>query len=435
MHELPPETIRDAIQRAARTMRLGHVPIDRLVYTRWLTTTDALPVVIVNLDMADLEKPSARLLGRDMRHEIGTHLGGVLVLPSNHSGARYVIFLRKPRLPETVPCPENLPAQTFALGVTIDEHLHLPVARMQNVLAGGAPGSGKSTFLHLLAGQAAGKGYRLFLADPQENTFAPGAWEGLAALPVASSPAAFQALLESLLEIFAERSVQFAAQTPVCPDIETYNRTAEEPLPRLMLLVDEANTFLVDKTIQNKLADVARQGRKYGLTVVLAAHDWRAASISKGLSANFTTRLTFRVDDATSGQVVLLSPKLGKAAMNLRHPGRGIGRFPGYGIRLFQACLPPEMPSGVRDASAPLLTRREREILEHIRAHGGKATLEVLQAYGLGQREARRLQAAWLERGLLVRDPMQGNACVLAAEWHAGVLPDKPDKADKADKA
>ena len=430
MPELPPETILQAIRRTARQMRLNRVPVTRLVYTEWMTTGGPLPVAIVLLDLEGLQTPSARLLSPSVRHEIGTHLGGVPVLPSNHSGARYVILLRKPRLPEAVPCPADLPADILPLGVTIDERLHLHPEALQNALIGGAPGSGKSSMLRLLALTALRHGWSLFLADPQENTFSPAEWEGRAALPPAASPAAFRALLERILETFAERSAHFASQTPVCRDLAAYNRTAARPLPHLMLLVDEANTFLADKSTRSALADVARQGRKYGLTVVLAAHDWRAESVPRGLSASFATRLTFRVDDDTSGQVVLLSRKLGRAAMRLRHPGRGIGRFPGYGIRLFQAYLPPEMPETPPPGERlPPFSAQERALLAHIRAHAGKATLAVLQAYGLGQREARRLQADWLERGLLVRDPMQGNACVLSARAR------EPDKADKPDKA
>ncbi len=404
MESLPPKAIQQAIDKVARQARLGRVPIERIIYTQWDTTGGILPVVIVPLDLGGMERPSARLLSESVRHEIGTHLGGALVLASNHSGARYVIFPHRPRLPERLPCPPSPAQDTFPLGVTIDERLHLHADSLQNILIGGAQGSGKSTFLHLLARTALGHGWQLWLADPQENTFSAAEWGLYTAVQPAASPAAFLALLERLHTVYRQRSALFAAGERPCRNLTEYNRRAEIPLPRIALLVDEANTFLAERSIREAMADVSRQGRKYGVLLALAGHDWRGETIPKGLSANFKTRITFRVDDDTSGQVVLLSRKLGQAALRLRHPGRGIGRIPGVGIRLFQACLPPEMPLPERREPAPPLNDADFERVRAAAPQGQVTIALIAKTLGLSEWQARRRQERWSALGWIARN-------------------------------
>jgi hypothetical protein len=48
--------------------------------------------------------------------------------------------------------------------------------------------------------------------------------------------------------------------------------------------------------------------------------------------------------------------------------------------------------------------------------HGGRLTIDVLRAYGLGQGEARRLQSDWRVRGWAENDPQQGNGLYMTAK-------------------
>ena len=82
--------------------------------------------------------------------------------------------------------------------------------------------------------------------------------------------------------------------------------------------------------------------RKWGVVIVLAAHNWRAKDVSRGLFAMFRQPGCFRVADDTSGAVALNSRRWGKQAMKLRQPGRGILLLDGR-YQVFQAYrLSPE---------------------------------------------------------------------------------------------
>ncbi len=401
---LPAERIQQAIATAWRQKNLGkaQTAVAQVIYTDFPLLEDTIPVAIARLNPLALERPSGAVLAKSVCHEIGTLLGGAVVLPSNHSGARYVIFPHRPHLPDNLPYPDAVPPHVFPLGVSVDERLHFHAHEMQNILVGGAPGSGKSTFLRTLAITALRHQHELYLADPQENTFSKAEWAAYAALPPAGSHAAFDELLDRLLDAYRQRGELFSGSPPF-RNLDEYNRSAEQPLPHITVLVDEANTYLVNRTTQNVLADVTRQGRKYGVTVVVAAHDWRSDSIPKGLSANFRVRISFRTDDDTSGQVVLLSRSWGSRTMALKHPGRGIGRFPGKGLRVFQAYLPPEMPAPSRNPSISPFDDDFRRVCAA--APDGKVTIaRIARCLGISEWQARKQQDHWAALGWIIRD-------------------------------
>ena len=102
---------------------------------------------------------------------------------------------------------------------------------------------------------------------------------------------------------------------------DDYNRSRAARPARLMLT--RAARFIDPGTVPSQ-GD--RRGRKWGLSIVLAAHNWRAKDVSRGLSAMYPTRVCFRVADDTSGMVALNSRRWGKQAMNIstQHTGRGI---------------------------------------------------------------------------------------------------------------
>ena len=410
---LPVERIQQAIATAWRQKRLGdaRTAVAQVIYTDMPLLEGTLPVAIARLNPLALERPSGAVLAKGVCHEIGTLLGGAVVLPSNHSGARYVIFPHRPHLPDNLPYPEQVPPHVFPLGVSVDEHLHLHARDVQNILVGGAPGSGKSTFLRLLAVTALRHGHELYLADPQENTFSRAEWAPYAALPPAGSQAAFDNLLARLLDVYRQRGERFSNPSGGRPfrNLDEYNQSAGEHLPHITVLVDEANTYLVNRATQNVLADVTRQGRKYGVMVVVAAHDWRSDSIPKGLSANFRVRISFRTDDDTSGPVVLLSRTWGSRAMTLKHPGRGIGRFPGLGLRVFQAYLPPQMPpppDAHRTNAVPPSVPADADF-ERVRAAStdGSITISLIaDTLDLSEWQARKRQDTWAALGWIVRE-------------------------------
>jgi hypothetical protein len=291
-----------------------------------LTERDGLVALAVFLDVNRLDGRLEAYCSADTIHHISTAIKGQRVFLSNSTGLRYVVVFTQPRtLPTDVTYPDQLDRDTFPLGEGY--HGVVLTRKLRNVLVAGEPGSGKSNFLLVLAHTAHSSGWQLFLTDPDVHTFNPDAWNGIAALPVAESAADLVALLEKIEAEIARRKALFQTISDggLPPaDLDAYNRLATKPLPKLMFLADEANSYFDHKDILTRLEDLSRRGRKWGLSIVLAAHNWRSSDVPRGLSAMFPTRVCFRVADDTSGTVALNSRRWGKQAMKISQPGRGI---------------------------------------------------------------------------------------------------------------
>lgn len=353
-------------------------------------------------------------------HQLSTALGGRPVLLSNHTGLRYGILMsEKPKLAFPVDYPEDTPLGTVPLGRTLNGTLHPQASKLMNVLVGGEQGSGKSTLLHLFAYAAHHNGWQAYAADPRSMTF-DETWNGILRAPVADKVEGVFDVLDILDREMERRAALFRSArgegSLPAGSIDAYNAMVdrEEKLPRIFFLVDEANTFLANDRLQKRVEDLSRQPRKFGIHFVLAGHNWRDADVSRGLSANFHTRISLRVADDTSGRVVLNNPRWGKAMMKVNQPGRAVvfldGRFTRTQFyRLDDERIIQMLLSG--SGPAPALSDRERELAERaILETDGKISREVLTGWGMGWQEASRLMERWNARGWSEKDPQRANA-------------------------
>jgi hypothetical protein len=274
----------------------------------------------------------------DVFHSLSTALGGRPVILSNSTGMRYAILLSaKPTLPKSVDFPggdvvERLGRDNFALGEGFRGPVRANAREWISMLIAGAPGSGKSTFLRSLAHTARLNGWQLYLVDPDGNTFSE-VWNAAAAMPVGGSlEDALQVLgrvegeIERRVVLFQEAAERNPNGLPPV-DLDAYNAMVPDQLPRVALIIDEANTYMGDKGVAGSLSEIARRGRKWGVHIILAGHNWRAKDVSRELSAMLQTRLCLAVADDTSGEVVLGSHRWGQYAMQIQTPGRAVLRF------------------------------------------------------------------------------------------------------------
>lgn len=340
-------------------------------------------------------------------HQISTLVDGRPTLLSNTTGLRYAVLLTPPpTLPDGIPYPENIAPERVPMGQSIHNVVDAPIGKLRNILIAGDPGSGKSNLELSLAHTARRNGWSLYLSDPDGHTFNPDMWNPLAYVPVAQSP---EQLLDVLGQIEAEiarrqalyRQARQEGQLPA--DLEAYNHIVPTPLPRMMLIVDEANSYFDHKELFTLLTDLARRGRKWGLHLVLAGHNWRAKDVPRSLSAMFPTRICFQVADDTSGVVVLNSRIWGKRAMHLKPPGRAILLLEGQ-YQFFQAYRAPEVSPRVENVS-PLTALEVRFIsyaLEHLE---GKFIVnrlaEAFAGEGVTSHQVKTLAQAWERRGWL----------------------------------
>lgn len=377
-----------------------------------LTEDKRLVWLVIFLDVSALDGRLEGYCSPEVVHHMQTALNGKHVFLSNSTGLRYMVLLSKPpALPADLLYPEEVEKGIFPLG----QGFYGPVLprRLGNVLICGAPGSGKSNFELILAHTAHRNGSMLYLADPDGHTFNPDAWNAVACAPVAGSPDELMGLLELIEAEIARRKALFQTISDggLPPaDLEAYNRLATQPLPTITLIVDEANSYFDHKGILARLEDLSRRGRKWGLTITLAAHNWRAADVPRGLSAMFSTRVCFRVADDTSGAVVLNSRRWGKQAMKLRQPGRGILLLDGR-YQVFQAYrLSPEQErSGLATKAdmSPLSEIESSLVVHAVEQLDGRFIVNQLAAafakQGVTNYRVSKLAEAWEQRGWLTK--------------------------------
>jgi len=375
----------------------------------------------------------------NIAHQLSTALSSafgskraIRVITANHTGLRYcVLFGNPPTLPKRAEFNDFGERDVFRFGMGLRGEVTLPARLMKNVIIGAAQEMGKSNILRLVAHQVRAFGWLLYLADSQAHTFNPDVWNGIAAHPVASSTDQVLVLLSSLRGVLDDRAAQFrvAAAGGIPPaDIDAYNamvvsvrrddHAATQPptLPRVLFAIDEASTPLQDKRVFKELAALLREGRKFGLHIIMAGHEWHKEVIPAEANDMLQTRIALPMIDENSGYVVTRSRTWGKWVIG-KQAGRGVLRTNVYTPIQFYLVTPEreaEWLAPTKTVSASPLTDKESALVKRsIEEADGKMTLGLLTGWGVGQREARRLVETFEARGWLVQDAARGNARVI----------------------
>lgn len=431
------------LQRAERiASSIDHVMGDELgletPQNYYLLRDGPFVLLLGVMDVQNLRGSIHKYTRDELLHQISTALGGLRVVLSNHSGLRFAVSMTKPTLPTQVDLTElRAEKDVIPFGVSLRGSAHVHARKIVNLIVGGSQDSGKSTFLRLLAHVNRAYGNALYLADPYAHTFNPDVWNRFTAAPVAGNRADVLRLIEAMQAEIESRSAAFrsAAVKGIVPeDIDEYNQMTGESLPRLWLIGDEMNGLLSDRVMQERMTELARGGRKWGVHVALAAHTWRDADIPRGLSAMFPSRLCLRVADDTSGRVTLGDSRRGREPMKFRTQGRAILLANGMYQKVQLYYVSPEQQrawlgtevSGQRSAVSPL-PQDEMELVERSLSDAeGRLSIPLLVSWGKSEREARDLVELWERRGWLEKDAARKNARYLT-EKLMGILSPKGD--------
>ena len=159
--------------------------------------------------------------------------------------------------------------------------------------------------------QALRNGVEVYFADFMGGVDFPKVWHQKCRMCFAEEDLCN--ILDQLVEELERRKSAFKALG--CPNIDTYNETTEQPLPRLIFACDEVAEML-DKTgadnerkkllaqIENKLYTIARQGRAFGIQLILATKRPEATLIPGQIRNNMDFRVCGRADSVLS-QIIL----------------------------------------------------------------------------------------------------------------------------------
>lgn len=248
---------------------------------------------------------------------IETALGITIVKLTYAKGKSRVLVYAVPAgddLPEKLEWKDSyLSPKSFVLtlGKSYTGPVTVNLAHIPHILLGGSTGSGKSVLLKLLLMQALRKGAEVYIADFKGGVDFPKVWHQKCRMCFAEEDLCN--ILDQLVEELERRKSAFKALG--CPNIDAYNEIAERPLQRLIFACDEVAEML-DKTgadserkkllsqIESKLSTIARQGRAFGIHLILATQRPDAAIIPGQIRNNMDFRVCGRADSVLS-QIIL----------------------------------------------------------------------------------------------------------------------------------
>lgn len=251
------------------------------------------------------------------RLAIETALGITIVKLAYDKGKSRVLVYAVPAgddLPEVLKWKESyLSPKSFVLvlGESYTGPVTVNLAHIPHILLGGSTGSGKSVLLKLLLMQALLKGAEVYIADFKGGVDFQKVWHEKCRMCFTEEDLRYT--LGQLVTVLEYRKSEFRALG--CPNIDAYNDVAESSLPRLIFACDEVAEML-DKTgadnerkkllaqIENKLSTIARQGRAFGIHLILATQRPDATIIPGQIRNNMDFRVCGRADSVLS-QIIL----------------------------------------------------------------------------------------------------------------------------------
>ncbi|HEY8543758.1 MAG TPA: FtsK/SpoIIIE domain-containing protein, partial [Acidimicrobiales bacterium] len=221
-------------------------------------------------------------------------------------------------------------------------------------LVGGTTGSGKSELLRtLVAGLAA-------THDPDHLTFVLIDFKGGAAFDVCGRLPHTVGLVTDLDEHLAERALRCleaelkhrervlrAAGAADLADLADHRRPGAEPLPRLVVIIDEFATLKAElPRFVDALVGIAQRGRSLGVHLLLATQRPQGA-ISDNIRANTDLRIALRVQDRSDSSDIVDVPDA--AGIPRTVPGRAYVRLAPGEVVAVQTAL----ATGVRSGEPP----------------------------------------------------------------------------------
>lgn len=330
--------------------------------------------------------------------------------PSGPPEPSPALFPQAVRLLDVLP-PAGPSLNRIIFGLTISPQgerqlLRASLHSLVHVAVGGASGWGKSVFLLAFMFQvaAAPEDVEIVLIDPQGTTFPALAGSDKLRYQPAETAREIAGILNDLEREFEERARLFK-QVPGADKLSVYNRRAADPLPPVVVGIDEMSTVMAMLKSVNR-ADAFRsltlRCRKYGIYFLAGSPTWKAKYLDSGVREQYSSTVHFHARDKASSRV-LLGQSL---AATLDKPGHAYAALPGreltrvvapyinyeQALTRLGAGQPPPPPTVPDERAA-----QDAEFARLVRVEGKSRREAALQAYGkpyAGQTMVNRGKAA-----------------------------------------
>ncbi len=221
---------------------------------------------------------------------------------------REIVYIRDLLSSETY--RNNKSKLTIALGLDVVGNVAVAdLSKMPHLLIAGATGSGKSVAINTIIASilfnATPEEVRILMIDPKRIELS--GYEGIPHLlhPVVVEPKlASRALLWAVREM--ERRYRALEEAKV-KSFQSYNETAEEKMPYIVVVVDElADLMMVaSKDVEGAIARLAQMARAAGMHLILATQRPSVDVLTGLIKANFPTRISFKVSSKVDSRTII----------------------------------------------------------------------------------------------------------------------------------
>lgn len=203
----------------------------------------------------------------------------------------------------------------FVIGETAPGFYHYEqLERMPHLLVAGTTGSGKSVFINSLVACLIARhtpdDLQFIMVDPKEVEFAmyeslPHVREGVVSDIEEALPLVEWAVheMQNRLSLMKKNKVR---------DLESYNKVASRPLPRLVIIIDEFADLILgssDKKLANAfdvaLTRLAQKARAAGIHLILATQKPIVKVVTPLLKGNVPARVALRVANSSDSRVII----------------------------------------------------------------------------------------------------------------------------------
>jgi len=301
--------INEQLYRAGLTNHAGESPL----LLRRYTISGEVDTTVLEFDMNGIPLPK----WQDEQERIETALDVYVTKMKLGENKRRILLYTvtgDAELPEVIHWKdEYLSEKDFelVLGYSFGEKVKVNLSKVPHLLIGGSTGSGKSVLLKSLLMQSVKKDAKVYISDFKGGIdFAP-IWHEKCTFITQEA-----ALLDTLTAIVQElENRKRLLKECGCANISEYNRTNNTTLKRILFACDEV-AELLDKTglskeqkeliskIEQHLSTIARQGRAFGIHLILATQRPDANILSGQIKNNIDYRVCGRADNVLS-QIIL----------------------------------------------------------------------------------------------------------------------------------
>lgn len=199
---------------------------------------------------------------------------------------------------------------TIPIGMTVEgKPFFYSLIEMVHLLVAGATGAGKSVFLNSLIISIISKHspetVRLSMIDPKRVELLPYAELPHLLHPVVTDTKKANTVLKKIVAEMERRYDLLAGAGK--RNLEAYNEDAQDPLPYIVLIIDELADLVLfgDSDVEDILVQLAQKSRAAGIHLIIATQRPTKAVISPTMKANLPTRVAFSVSQYQDSMTII----------------------------------------------------------------------------------------------------------------------------------